>query len=1039
MQYYFFHTFRCRKMALVVLMFMCLSASAQTSTSVQGTVTDSDGQPLVGVTIQDQNHKSLTVTDTEGRFTVSVPRGTRLHVTYLGTMPQDVIVSKSTLNIVLKNDVKQLNDVVVVGYGVQQKKLITGATSQIKGDDIAKINSVNPLAALQSSASGVQLTQTSGMPGEGYKVYIRGIGTTGGSQPLVLIDGVAGMINDLNPADIESVDVLKDAASAAIYGSRAANGVILVTTKQGKKGKAQLTYNGYAGWQNVLKMPDLLNAQQYAMIMNEEKMMDGLSPYDFSKLVPNWKEIESGEWKGTNWMEEIRKHNALVTNHSINVTGGNDAETYSLGLSYTYQDGVLGKPVQPNFKRYTARINSDHAVLRTAHHDLLNIGEKLTYTYTQGHGITVGDNYGNNIRDMLKASPFLPNKTEDGQYHYSIAWDPREPNPVGIMHYGSGMELSKSHNIRGSVYTILQPIKNLKLKSDFGLSLSYYTYRSFVPVYKLSTANINDQSDIYQSAGSSVMWKWENTANYTFNLKEKHHIDILLGQSMERSGLGESIEGNNTNSLFNDFKHAYLINTPIISTRTTLSGRPEGEQTLASVFGRINYDYNNRYMATLVMRADGSSIFAPGHRWGTFPSVSAGWVISEEHFMKPMEHWLNFLKIRAGWGQNGNQDIAGYQYLSTYSFAFAGYTFGTDKSVETTGAYADILANPDITWETSEQTDIGFDALLFKSRLSFNFDYYIKNTKNWLVQAPILATAGTGAPFINGGDVRNEGIELSLAWNDRIGAFKYGVNFNFAYNKNKVTRIANSEGIIHGEPNVLSNATDEMYRAQVGYPIGFFYGYKTAGIFQNEKQIAEYKKAKLDGARPGDVIWVDTNNDGKIDVNDKTMIGNPHPDCTFGMGVNMAWKGFDLAITLAAQTGNQIMKSYRSFVDYPANNYTTDILKRWHGNGTSTRWPRLTSATSSNWQWVSDLYMEDGSFIRCQNLTVGYDFKNLFQHLPVQQLRLYAAANNLFVLTHYSGMDPEVGYGGASSWASGIDLGFYPSPRTIMIGLDIKF
>ena len=357
----------------------------------------------------------------------------------------------------------------------------------------------------------------------------------------------------------------------------------------------------------------------------------------------------------------------------------------------------------------------------------------------------------------------------------------------------------------------------------------------------------------------------------------------------------------------------------------------------------------------------------------------------------------------------------------------------------TTGAYADILANPDITWETSEQTSLGFDARFLGGRLGLNFDYYIKKTKDWLVQAPILATAGTGAPFINGGDVKNTGIEVALSWNDKVGELNYGATLNFAYNKNKVTSIANTEGIIHGEINVLSNATDEMYRTQVGKPIGFFYGYKTAGIFQNEEEIATYKGAKLDGAKPGDVIWVDTNHDGKITVDDRTMIGDPHPDCTIGFSLNASWRGFDLAATFAGQTGNQIMKSYRSFVDYPNNNYTTDILKRWHGDGTSTRWPRLTSTTSNNWQWVSDLYMEDGDYLRCQNITLGYDFKRLLKNLPVQQLRLYFAANNLFTITGYSGMDPEVGYGGSASWASGIDLGFYPSPRTYMVGLNVKF
>lgn len=1025
----------------ITLLSVCLSIAvlAQNNRIVSGTVVDSEGLPVIGATVQEVGSKEGTVTDADGRFTISAPQGSILHISYVGSVAQDIKVEGPTLAVTLKDEDKTLNDVVVIGYGVQQKKLVTGATVQVKGEDLAKLNTVNPLTALQSNTPGVQLTQTSGMPGSDYKVYIRGIGTTGGAEPLVLIDGISGSLNDLNPADIESVDVLKDAATAAIYGSRAANGVILVTTKQGHAGQAQISYDGYVGWQNVYKMPDLLNAKEYAMIMNEERYMDGLEPYDFASLVPNWDQIEDGTWNGTNWMQEIRNKNAVVTNHSLNITGGSDHDTYSAGLSYTYQDGILGKPCEPNFTRYTARINSDHVVIRSGNLDVFSFGERATYTYSENRGISVGDNYSNDIRNMLKTSPFLPMYDEDGNYHYSIAWDQREPNPVALMEYSSGENKSKGHTLRAQAYATLQPIKDLKIKSDFGIGLSVFSYRSYVPEYDLSSANMNDQDLVSQSSGTSLMWKWENTANYIFKVNQNHHFDVLLGQSLEVNGLGESMEGSNTNSIFDDFTHAYLINTPVVTTRTSLSGYPEGKSTLASFFGRVNYDYQHRYMATFVLRADGSSVFARGHRWGYFPSVSAGWVMTDEPFMKSASSWLDFLKLRFSWGQNGNQNIAGYQYLSTYAFSNADYTFGTDKTAISTGAYADILANPDITWETSEQTDLGFDSQFLGGRLGLNFDYYIKMTKNWLVQAPILATAGTGAPYINGGDLRNSGVEVALSWNDKIGEFSYGATFNFAYNKNKVTRIANSEGIIHGEIDVLSNSTDEMYRAQVGKPIGFFYGYKTAGIFQNEEEIANYKGAKLADAQPGDVIWVDTNNDGVIDVNDRTMIGDPHPDCTLGFGFNAAWRGFDFSATFAGQTGNQIMKSYRSFVDYPTNNYTTDILKRWHGDGTSNKWPRLTSGTSSNWQWISDLYMENGDFLRCQNLSLGYDLKQLFKSMPLHQLRLYFAANNLFTITGYSGMDPEVGYGGTSSWASGIDLGFYPSARSYMVGLDIKF
>jgi TonB-linked SusC/RagA family outer membrane protein len=1024
-----------------LLLLTCSVVFAQTGRTITGTVSTQDGEPVIGATVLQVGTENATVTDADGNFTLIAPVGSTLRISYVGCITREVNVgsSSSPMKIVLKDENKSLDEVVVVGYGVQKKKLVTGATVQVNGDDIEKLNTVSPLSALQSKTPGVSITQSSGMPGEGFKVNIRGLGTTGDATPLYIIDGITGGdINSLNPADIESVDVLKDAASAAIYGSRAANGVILVTTKQGKAGKTQISYDGYIGFQNVYRMPDLLNAKEYAMIMNEERYEDGLTPYDFASLVPNWSDIQNGTWNGTNWMEEIRNKNAVVTNHALNITGGNDRSTFAIGLSYTYQDGILGKPCEPDYTRYTARVNSDHKILKSGNLDLLTVGENITYSYTENMGISIGDNYSNDIRNMLLTSPFLPNLNADGSYHYAIPWEIREPNPIAKMYDVSGNNKSKSHSLRAALFATLQPIKNLKIKTNFGFTLGVDSYRSYTPVYKLSSNTMNDVDNVYQSMSSGCSLMWENTADYTFSIAGKHNFDVLLGQSIERDGLGESISGSNTNSIFDDFKHAYLHNTPVISNRTTLDGTPWGKESIASFFGRINYDYQNRYMATAVLRADGSSKFARGHRWGYFPSVSAGWVITEEPFMKNVKNVMDFFKLRASWGQNGNQSIPGFQYLSTISFTDADYTFGTNKSVLTNGAYPDILANSDITWEKSEQTDLGFDARFLDSRLGLTFDYYIKKTKDWLVQAPILATAGTNAPYINGGDVKNTGVELALSWNDHVGDFTYGANFNFAYNKNKVTRIANTEGIIHGPSDVLSNGTDEMYRAQVGYPIGYFYGYKTAGIFQNQTEIDNYKGAKLSGTKPGDVIWVDTNKDGVIDLNDRTMIGDPHPDCTLGFSLNMSWRGFDFSATMNGVTGNQIMKSYRSFVDYPRNNFTSDILQRWHGDGTSNKWPRLTSGTSTNWQYISDLYMEDGDYLRMQNITIGYDFKKLFKSIPLQELRFYFSANNLFTITGYSGMDPEVGYGGGSDWTSGIDLGFYPSPRTYIFGVNIK-
>lgn len=446
-------------------------------------------------------------------------------------------------------------------------------------------------------------------------------------------------------------------------------------------------------------------------------------------------------------------------------------------------------------------------------------------------------------------------------------------------------------------------------------------------------------------------------------------------------------------------------------------------------------------MATLVMRADGSSKFAPGNRWGYFPSVSAGWVISNEAFMERTSSWMDFLKLRASWGQNGNQNIAGFQYLANIAFD-SKYFFGDNKTNSFTGAYPSILANPDITWETSEQINVGLDTRFLNGRLSAVFDWYNKSTKDWLVQAPIVGIYGTGAPFVNGGDVRNRGVELGLGWNDQVNDFRYGVNFNISYNKNEVTRIANTEGIIHGPANVLSHNTSELYRAEVGYPIGYFWGYKTDGLFQTEADVKAYTNAEgtviQPDAQPGDLRFVDTNGDGMIDDNDKVMIGDPNPDVNFGFSLNLGYKGFDLSVVTNGVAGNQIARAYRS-ANLPFENYTTEILGRWHGEGTSNSIPRVTASGHINDLYVSDRYIESGSYWRISNITVGYDFKKLFTGLPLQQARLYVTGQNLATITKYKGLDPEVGYGFDSSWASGIDLGFYPSPRVFMVGVSIKY
>jgi len=1036
----------------ILLLFLLTSSIAfsQSKNTITGTIR-SGTEILIGANVLEKGTKNVTISNLDGRFSLSVNPNAELVISYLGYESATVKVGKQmNVNIDLKESTNLLNEVVTIGYGVQKKKLLTGATVQVKGDDITKLSTVNVLGALQSQTPGVNIIKQSGKPGDGFKVTIRGLGTIGNSNPLYIIDGVPnGDINSLNPSDIETIDVLKDAASAAIYGARASNGVILVTTKQGKKGKPSIQYDGYWGWQNVAKKTQSLNAKQYMSVMEKagynRQYLDANVPSDILAKIDN------GEFTGTNWLDEMTLKNAPIQNQVLNIMSGNEQSRYSFGFSYTSQSPIIGlknSEVESKYERYTIRMNSDHDLIKNNGLTLLQFGETFTMgnVISSGLGMGTGSIYWNDIRNALSGNPMLPVYNTDGTYHAPLSGlDYESSNPLANMDYLRSRVKSQNYNARGSFYLTLQPIKNLKFKSNFGYAYNGWTSRQYIPVYTLSTVNSSAVDQVSQGAGNGLQWSWDNTLNYDFTLFNHNKFNVLIGNSIEKWGLGEDVSGTNKKSNFDSFEYAYLINVNSISN-ATLSGAPWGEGGIESFFGRLNYDYKGKYMASAVMRADGSSNFARGHRWGYFPSVSAGWNIAEESFFENFKSFTDQLKVRASWGENGNCNIPNFRYLSSIANGnatnAAEYYFGSDKSTPTYGSYADLIANPDLKWETSRQLDLGFDSRFIDNRLGLSLDWYQKKTMDWLVRPPVLAEWGTGAPYVNGGDVMNSGVETSLTWDDRIGEFEYGIHGNIAFNKNKVLSINNKDGFINGLSDILSPNTSYLYRAEAGYPIGYFRGYKTDGIFQNQAEIDNYVDANgnkiMSTAKPGDVKFLDLNKNGKIDESDKTMIGDPHPDFTYGITLNLAYKGFDLAVTGYGVAGNQIAKSYRNYTNKIFDNYTTDILGAWDGEGTSNRIPAV-NGSSINYSYISDLYIENGDYFRITNITLGYDLKKTFKSLPVSQLRFYGTVQNAFTFTNYSGMDPEVGYNGGESWASGIDLGYYPSARTFMVGCNIKF
>ena len=1044
--------------------FAALSLNAQNLT-VKGTITDgSNGDPVPFASVVVKGTGAWTASDAEGHYTVEAPANGTLSVESLGYISAEIAVSgQSALDIVLYPDHDMLSDAVVIGYGVQQKKLLTGSTVQVKGNDLTKLSTTSVLSALQSQSPGVTITQSSGQPGEGFKVNIRGMGTIGDSDPLYVIDGVVGgSLSALNPADIESIDVLKDAASAAIYGARAANGVVLVTTKQGKEGRAVLSYDAYYGQQYIAKMPNLTNAQEYIAALDLMYKNEGIALTDWAAVLPAnlYQSIQNGTWKGTNWMEEAYNRGAMTTNHAINLSGGTADHRYSIGLSYTGQEGLIGynkiRPAHADFNRYTFRVNTDNVVIKSGDLNILRIGETMNFNHSTNSGIANDvDIYWNSVHNILRTTPLLPAYKYDENGNIAGFYDQAarsaegwnfdtstsSANPLAYDYYTSrGLQQSSSFTFQASAFAELQPIKNLKFKTQFGYVMSSSSSRSYNMIYDINPKANNDFDSVSQSMSYNQRITWENTVSYNFSIKDLHNFDFVAGQSIEKWGMGVSVSGKGTNSIFpNDWDRAYLSNTkPKELSQVSVSGSPRSQGALASFFGRVNYNYDNKYLFSATVRADGSSNFARGHRWGIFPSASAGWVISSEPWMAQTKDWLSFLKVRASWGQNGNASISNFQYLSTIVLdTNASYAFDSEDSFAT-GAVGDVLANPAVSWETSQQLDLGLDARFFDSRLGVSIDGYIKDTRDWLVRAPIASVYGLNPPYINGGDIRNSGIEVAVDWSKNTGDFTYGINVNGAYNKNIVTRIANAEGIIHGAEDVLSEGTVEMYRAQVGYPIGYFYGYKTAGVFQNQAQV-DATAAKYEDSKPGDLIFVDVNGDGVISAEDRTMIGDPNPHFTTGLNFWMAYKGFDFSIAGYGAFGQQIAKSYRSFADSQRDNFTTDVFQTWQGEGTSNRLPILTYGSNRNWQNISDIYIENGDYFKVSNVTLGYDFRRLVNMKHISKCRLYFTAQNLLTLTGYSGMDPEIGKGTEDDWVSGIDVGFYPSARTFLIGVNIQF
>lgn len=1004
--------------------------------TLRGKVTDREGESLPGVNILLKGTARGASTDMDGNFKLALDDlNGSLMVSYIGFQTQEVPINGRTyVEIIMEPQVLSTGEeLVVVGYGTQKRSNITGAVSSVSTDEIKETPVLRVEQALQGRTPGVYVANSSGQPGEMPTVRIRGAGTTGNSDPLYVVDGMpVGGIDYLNPGDIESIEVLKDAASAAIYGARAANGVVLITTKNGEAGKMQVTYDGYAGVQNAWKKIPMMNAREYMLMMNEGAANAGMSlPFVLNPQVG----------PGTDWQNEIFTDNAPMMSHQLTVSGGNNRTTYSSSLSYFSQEGIIGGS-KSQFDRYTFRLNLDNKVS-----EKFKFGNNFNYTNIDRNAVLDNSEWGSPLSNALNMDPLTPVyetdstriqqmdpnavQTDGGRYYGISDYVTQEiVNPLARLEVTHGnTNVDKLVNNLYAEYSVLE---NLKVKSSFGLDLAYVGNNNYNPVYYLNSSTKNDKSLVSKSDDRYFTWLWENTASYEQNFG-KHDIGVLAGMTAQRTHF-EGLYGSKSGLVLTDPKNAW-INTATDQESMQATGGA-WNSSLLSYFGRANYSYNDKYLFTGILRVDGSSKFGPNNRYAVFPSASIGWVISNEKFLK--DHpVINFLKLRASWGQNGNQDIGNFAYTSTIETG-AGYTYGTDETF-VSGALPSRVPNPDLKWETSEQLDFGLDLGLWEDKLMLNMDYYKKETKDLLVTAPIPGHVGNNAPIVNGGNVENRGLEVGLQYRNYVSDFDYNIGVNFAYNQNEVTYIGNAEGVINGAGFATYGTVS---RVEEGYPIGYFWGYKTDGIFQNQQQIDNYVDSNGDpvqpSAVPGDVKFLDLDGNGRIDDGDRTIIGNPTPDWTFGINLGGQYKGFDLSIFMQGSLGNDIFNATRRN-DLNTSNMPKDYLNRWTGEGSSNSMPRFTwNDANQNWTRISDLYVEDGSYLRVKTMQVGYTLPaRLLTSLALQNARIYVSADNLLTFTGYSGFDPEIG--AQSALDIGIDRGIYPQSRSFRLGLKVTF
>ena len=1008
--------------AFLLLLFIGLCSTVFSQINVKGKVIDrSTKESLPGATIQADGTTIGTITNEKGEFELIAPKGSQsLTISFIGYLPQKVAV-KSNLIVELDPDNLNLDEVVVVGYGVMRKSDMTGSVAKVNVEDLRKVTSIDAAKAIQGRLAGVNVMSNSGSPGSGVKIRIRGIGTINNSDPLFVVDGFPmGDISHVAPTDIESMEVLKDASATAIYGSRGANGVILVKTRSGSKaGKFEVNASVTTGISEVTKRLELADATEFANARKSIGMTDDIINYVLEQQA-------AGNYlKGTDWQDEIYRQ-GINTRYNIGLQGNTESYSYDHGVTMSTEKGII-KGTQLDKLMFHSNNNLNLT-------NKIKLGMNFNYVRYEKPGDR-GDFYSGTIPGALRSDPISAAWDSYTNFYGEIYYSQAATNPALSIYLGEKQK-NIGNRVMGNFYLQFDDllVKGLSFRSQFGSIMDFNDNKSYSPKYYITPTQKNDDATLNQNRGYGM--NWVNTNYFAYNAKlDKLNINTTLGMELQANkwsdiwATGYDVPETASLQYLGAHKDAVKFNL----------GGGQSESRLQSGFFRGNFSWDNKYVLTGTVRADGSSKFTKENRWGYFSSFAGSWNVHNESFMSDLTTLLPMLKVRAGWGQVGNQGSAGnFDYVSSVN---GGYMYALN-GLPVEGAVQQQLANTELKWETAEQLNVGVDFGMFDNKFTGTVDYFIRNTNDMILSKPIPMYAGKKKPAVNAGAMQNKGIEVTLNYAQNKGDFKYDVGVNFTFIKNKITSLAGGDPIRSGGAGRLGNTT----KTEVGKEIAYFYGYKTDGLFKTQEQLDAYKKENVaiqPNAGLGDVKFLDLNDDGKITELDMTYLGSASPLFTGGFNVNLSYKGFDMVLFVGGSYGNEIVNTMRQTL-YNSKMFETNIsrdmaVNSWTPENPTSNVPRLNAADlNKNTENFSDLYVEDGSYLRLKNLQFGYSLPASFiNKIGVKNLRIYATVDNLLTLTKYSGLDPELFglYGNSLSY--GVDMVTYPQPRTFSLGLNI--